>query len=248
MKKQLIIHCEYGGLGDHLFFSPIPRLAKIAGYDKVYLSSSSNFRSLEVFDLVWNSNPYFDGVIDAANAEIRSIAYDETCDNNILEQFANCFNLPFSRPLLPELYYSPIKDSLILNKIVVDLNYVSFVGAVSKYKILKYLKTFDPESILLVNCKSNFFKAHFETIDTQSIYHYLQLIISAKQFVCMTSGGATLACCYHVNAVCFYGYGQNKIFHHCPSHKYVDVSQSSPFKFISYLYLKFRNKIRYFNK
>lgn len=29
--KTLILHIEYGGLGDHLFFSHIPRIAKTIG-------------------------------------------------------------------------------------------------------------------------------------------------------------------------------------------------------------------------
>ncbi|WP_285818863.1 hypothetical protein [Helicobacter bilis] len=29
MSKDLIIKVEYGGLGDHLFFSHIPRIAKL---------------------------------------------------------------------------------------------------------------------------------------------------------------------------------------------------------------------------
>ena len=37
MSKDLIIKIEYGGLGDHLFFSHIPRIAKeMNSYDKVW--------------------------------------------------------------------------------------------------------------------------------------------------------------------------------------------------------------------
>ena len=92
--KTLILHIEYGGLGDHLFFSHIPRIAKTIGirqdspksaeggaiakiprssplnthestYDKVYIYSKSPFRHADYKRLIWEANPYLDGFIDS---------------------------------------------------------------------------------------------------------------------------------------------------------------------------------------
>ncbi len=42
--KELLIKIRWGGLGDHLFHSHLPRLAKeVYGYDKVWVSQRSNY-------------------------------------------------------------------------------------------------------------------------------------------------------------------------------------------------------------
>ena len=48
MNDELIIEIKYGGLGDHLFFSPIPRLSKKQFPNtKVYISEHSEYRNLD---------------------------------------------------------------------------------------------------------------------------------------------------------------------------------------------------------
>ena len=58
-----------GGLGDHLAYSALPRLYKLAGAGRVLLSSRTNFgepftRNPEVDELVWRDNPFVDGRTD----------------------------------------------------------------------------------------------------------------------------------------------------------------------------------------
>ncbi|MCK4823535.1 hypothetical protein KA005_47730, partial [bacterium] len=44
-RKTLVIQIPFGGLGDHLFRSHVPRIAKKTGqYDRVYISNHSVFR------------------------------------------------------------------------------------------------------------------------------------------------------------------------------------------------------------
>src|SRR5437899_452423 len=62
---SLILQIKYGGLGDHLFYSHIPRLAKDLGmYDRVFISNRSEFRHSDYRKYVWELNPYVDGFVD----------------------------------------------------------------------------------------------------------------------------------------------------------------------------------------
>ena len=57
--EQLIIKIKHGGLGDHLFYSHIPRIAKESGkYNKVFISNQSDFRNKDYKKLVWEFNKF----------------------------------------------------------------------------------------------------------------------------------------------------------------------------------------------
>ena len=63
--KSLIIEIKYSGLGDHLFHSHIPRIAKESKiYDKVFISEKSIFGHSDYKKLIWELNPYVDGFTD----------------------------------------------------------------------------------------------------------------------------------------------------------------------------------------
>jgi len=64
-RSHFVIEVKYGGLGDHLFYSHLPRIAKQTGkYDRVYVSNHSTFRNPEYRKLIWECNPYVDGFCD----------------------------------------------------------------------------------------------------------------------------------------------------------------------------------------
>src|SRR5947208_379571 len=64
--NDLVIEVKHGGLGDHLFHSHLPRIAKETGtYRRVFYSLLSVARNEEITDLIWKSNPFVDGFIDA---------------------------------------------------------------------------------------------------------------------------------------------------------------------------------------
>ena len=66
---------------------------------------------------------------------------------------------------------------------------------------------------------------HFGTIiETKNLEHYCSVIVSAKQFICLTSGGATLAAALGVPSMALWGNGQCTMFHHSPMHTYVNVN------------------------
>ena len=67
-----IIQVRYGGLGDHLFFSHIPRIVKEFGH-KIYLSTLSEFRNFDYLNFIWMTNPYLDGTINEPGIDIGDI-------------------------------------------------------------------------------------------------------------------------------------------------------------------------------
>src|SRR5262249_11671061 len=63
-KDVFVIHVAWGGLGDHLFFSHLPRIAKEQGYREVYVATHSEFRH-DDYRWVWILNPFVDGFAEA---------------------------------------------------------------------------------------------------------------------------------------------------------------------------------------
>jgi hypothetical protein len=83
MDKTLIIEIPYAGLGDHLFHSHIPRIAKEIGvYNKVYISEFSPFRSLDDKRIVWELNPHLDGFIAEHGKSIDITAIVNKLENS----------------------------------------------------------------------------------------------------------------------------------------------------------------------
>ena len=79
-----------------------------------------------------------------------------------------------------------------------------------------------------------------------NLMSYTNAIYSCKNFICFTSGGATLAAAVKKKTICIYGFGQNKIFHHSKIHEYIELSPNSVFvKYILFFFLKLKNKSKF---
>ncbi|TAF33116.1 MAG: hypothetical protein EAZ57_06930 [Cytophagales bacterium] len=226
--QKLIIQIMYGGLGDHLFVTPVPRLAKELGfYDQVFISNKSDFRHPDYKRLVWEMNPYIDGFTDEDGSfpYIDVMPYFEKDSRiNILDAVLMNYHL-FDGNYWhePELYFKPKIREDLKDKVIYDPNYVSNVGMVSGQTIEKFFKknhvTVDFQ--LKVRGNTNFPIGNaLQTLETPTIEDYCSAIVSCKAFYCLTSGGATLASALEKPSTCFYAYGQGKIFHHSKWHVY----------------------------
>ena len=107
--EQLIIKIKHGGLGDHLFYSHIPRIAKESGkYYKIFISNKSDFRKEDQKELIWKLNPYVDGFTDLDGKSIDNIEIKEGENANLLDKIMLCFELDDGKRFHePELYYKP---------------------------------------------------------------------------------------------------------------------------------------------
>jgi hypothetical protein len=226
MSRTFIIKVLYGGLGDHLFFSHLPRIAKEScGYSRVYVSERSEYRNPDYKNLIWETNPFVDGFVPD-DAPCEGTAEFEP-GMNLLDWIMLNRGLDDGRRFHePELYYHPNVSSSFSNVSVYDPNYVSYVGEVSRRRVTRLVLA-SPTPLAQLAPREKCFSLAAgspNTITTPTIYEYCDLIASCKAFYCLSSGGATLAAALGVPSTVFYGSGQPTIYHHSRIHKYVEAS------------------------
>src|SRR5665647_1239871 len=201
MKNRLVIYSKYGGLGDHLFFSALPRIAKLTDPNcLVYVSNQSNFRSTQIREIVWELNPYIDGFVDEGGCKPLPSIRKEPSDN-ILSACCKDFGFECGSQLEPEVYYKPKRLPEYEHRTLVDLNYKSFVGAFSKNLVNSILKKYD--NAIFVN-PPKWLRLKPNIVTCRNLSEYCDLINSCQLFVCFTSGGATLAAALNKRAICLY--------------------------------------------
>jgi hypothetical protein len=247
--RPLIIQSGYAGLGDNLFLSHIPRIAKESGkYEKVLVSNHSVFRDPAFRMLVWESNRYVDGFSDEPGFELlpphahdpgRKQCFEILCklglENrithlrpgcNLLDEFMLGMGLDDgARFHDPELYLDIPRVREYENLVVYDPNYITNVGAVTPAQIQSY---FDRAGIriqaqMAVRNSSVAITAATTTITTKSLVEFCSVILSCKALYCLTTGTATLAAALKKPCTVLYGDGVNALYHHSRMHRYVSV-------------------------
>jgi ADP-heptose:LPS heptosyltransferase/glycosyltransferase involved in cell wall biosynthesis/predicted O-methyltransferase YrrM len=225
-RSHFVIEVKYGGIGDHLFYSHLPRIAKQSGqYDRVYISNHSKFRSPEYRELVWERNPYVDGFCDE-NADYP--VFDSVEEGtNILDKIMLLRGLDDGKRFHePELYLKYQRRTDLCDAVVYDPNFVSYVGDVSREEIESFLR----HNHIHVTHQMRLWEKHYaldhcDTIlRTDTLEDFCQVIVSCRQLLCLSSGTATLAAALGKPAIVFCGNGQKKMFHHSHLHRYVNCS------------------------
>jgi ADP-heptose:LPS heptosyltransferase/glycosyltransferase involved in cell wall biosynthesis/predicted O-methyltransferase YrrM len=229
-RSHFVIEVKHGGIGDHLFYSHLPRIAKQSGkYDKVYVSSRSQFRSEEYRKLIWELNPYVDGFCE------------ETADYPIFDSVEDGMNILDKIMLLrglddgkrfhePELYLRCRPRSDLSEAVIYDPNFVSYVGNISAEAIESFLRDND----IRITHQMKLWQRNFAlngcgvTLHTPTLLEFCRVVASCKRLLCLSSGTATLAAALGKAAIVFYGDGQKKMFHHSRLHKYVNCSGKAP--------------------
>lgn len=231
--KTLIIEIPYAGLGDHLFHSHIPRIAKETNkYDKVYISKRSYYRHYDYIDLTWISNPYVDGLIELPGKTIELDYIVKNFHNlnikgNLLDAVMLAFDLDDGKRWHePEIYYKP-KFIENYNYTVYDPNFISYVGQINKFDVMSFMKKkgFSFDCVMKIRSEKALYvknKKH-KIIETPTLKDYCDLIYSCKKFYCLTSGSATLAAALNKPAIVFYGLHQSVAFQHSKLHTYCFV-------------------------
>ncbi|MEI6843445.1 MAG: hypothetical protein WCK48_02980 [bacterium] len=226
--KTLTIEVKFGGLGDHLFYSHIPRIAKESGlYDKVYISNKSPFRSPEYKTLIWELNPYVDGFSDENGKWTKNIIPKK--GENILDVVMLEMGLDDGKRFHePEIYFKPKKDNpKTFGKTLYDPNYVSFVGFFDGKDLERELKKRNTK----INCimkkrnKSMYLPEIKDIQESSSLTDFCEMIVSCRELHCLTSGTATLASALGKPATVYYGIWQDTMFHHSKLHDYIFIQE-----------------------
>ena len=235
-----VFQVKYGGLGDHLFYSPLPRLLKEYGIaDKVYISNQSLFRNTETYNFVWATNPYLDGKTDEAPTPPRVVT---SSVNKIINIALSQHGLNPVLEVNPEIYATGLYNERYVGKHYIDFNYTSYVGAFTLFDVLDILKK-NPQRTV-VNPKSWVLKWLGKNyITTSSLRDYASLIYSSESFSALASGGATLALALGKPSTIFYGYGQGDIFHHSANNN-IQVGSDGLTRNLISRFLSKRNELR----
>lgn len=221
-----VIKVKFGGLGDHLFYSHLPRIAKQSGkFSRVLISDLSEYRNPDYRRLIWEANPYVDGFTreDAPYPLFDNVP----AGTNLMDQIMILRGLDDGKRFHePELYFKPGKIDSLAGATVYDPNFVSNVGNLEARHIERFFarNKITPDFMLQPRGKGFPVRRYGTIIETKNLEHYCSVIVSARRFICLTSGGATLAAALGAPVVALWGNGQCQMFHHSPIHTYVNVN------------------------
>jgi hypothetical protein len=215
-----VLYIHYPGLGDHLFYSHLPRLMKQSGrYSKVYISSFSEFRSSDTKKIVWDLNPFVDGF---ANKKSPSCTMNvRVGEKNLLAVIAYMYGLDIDYAD-PEIFYEPKWIPELSDTTLYDPNYISNAGSICAEDIKQY---FQGQKIRisdqLAPREKNMAFADVRIINTPSIFDFIDTLFSVKSVYCLTTGTATICSAIGKKAYVLYGKGIIPMHHHSKTNEYI---------------------------
>jgi len=222
----LLIQVKYGGLGDHLFYSHLPRIAKETGAcDRVLISNYSEYRQAEYKELIWDLNPFVDGFTDECGL-IEPFGELEP-GLNLLDKIMLRSGLDDGKRFHePEVFFDPVAPGDLADKSVFDPNFVSFVGEIQPAQIESYFGLNPPDLQMALRDRSHWISG-VPFLRSGSLKEFCGIIRSCRKLTCLASGTATLAAALGKPATVLHGMGQNRMFHHSRIHNYVELKGSS---------------------
>ena len=196
---------HWGGLGDNLQFSSLPRLYSENGID-FYLSNENAYRNPEIYEFCWGHNPYVKGIANhPPTIGACAPGAPQGMSDNIVAASEIRHGFP-AQSKYPEIYYEPNYIEELSDKVIVDLSAHSVItcGIETLYNVEKLHHLIDEcipkENILLAqfnHIQTNFFPHQFnfegEPFTIKSLFHYADCIHSCKEYYCMYSGGNSMA-------------------------------------------------------
>lgn len=233
----LIIEIAYGGLGDTLLHSHLPRLAKESGrYSTVLFSNITPFRNPAHQRVVWQLNPYVDGFVNKPGVlfqdllkkkGISPVKFRMRDGMNLLDEIMLAYGFDDGlRFHEPELYYKPNRLGEFSDKVIFDPNWVSplndgnTVSRIERYFAENGIKIdmqFEPRknSRPLAFCSTHIWDQSFE--------HFCDIIYSCKDIYCFATGTAVLAASIGKKANVFYHKGIKSEFLFSKRHNYINL-------------------------
>ena len=188
------------GLGDFLMYSRLPRLLKKIGYNKVYIVPPL-FRNDGIKELIL-LNPHIDGVSEINDDVKRVLSKQPRIDINYfhINFFNNQQNLmKYIEQSLgvyeytddkPEIYYNPNLIDKYKNKVIYDPNCFTNLCGVTSDKVTEYFKNnnIKVDYQLKSRDRLNASIEGVDTIETSSIYEWIDVLYSAKKTFSLFTG------------------------------------------------------------
>ncbi|MFA6297467.1 MAG: hypothetical protein WC629_02795 [Candidatus Paceibacterota bacterium] len=231
MKKTLILQIKNGGMGDHLFHSHIPRIAKETGaYERVFISNKSELRNSDYKTYFWEKNPFVDGFIDEEGVSVSFTDIPE--GQNILDHIMLLLGLDDGKRFHePEIYFKPNKIPWLEDKTLYDPNYISNAGKLTGPKIEKYFKDHNIKIDYQMKIRAGnslpitSFDSYLECTNSHqsSFLNFIDVIYSVKELYSVVTGTATLACALGRKDHVFYTKDQHPMFRHSKLNTYIEL-------------------------
>ena len=223
--RTLIIKNPWGGLGDHLFTSHLPRVAKESKiFDKVVVSNLSKYLNPETKHLVWELNPFFDGFVDD---DVVHPQFGEVVEGkNLLDAISDYYGVPDTgiRFQEPEVYYEPKLIPELKDAIILEWNSFSGKGIPNRKALRTY---FMNSGITVTHQMKSLFKAQapfdVKTVSADNLKHLCDIIYSCKQFYGVLTGSITLAAAIRKPSTVLYVDGALPMFRHSKLHTYIHL-------------------------
>lgn len=205
--QDIIIEQPWGGLGDNLQYSTLPKLYSKLGHN-VYISSKNMYRNPEIYKLVWELNPYIKGISDLptnAGAITYFNNFHKVVTENSIKNVELSHNLINGTEEYPEIYYTPKYIPELENIILFDTTSITLKNVYSNNKLAKSIDD------IINNIINNYPELtakhiHFTKISNNdipikctdkyiinSIFDYCDAIFSCKIYISPQSGNSCLA-------------------------------------------------------
>lgn len=211
----------WGGLGDNLQFTTLPKLYHEKGID-FYLSSQNAYRNSEIYEFCWKNNPYVKGISDHSptiGSNVPDLPFGLI--DNIISSAEVRHGFPATNRYA-DVYYQPKLIDELKDKSIVDLSAATlFNVGIDKYYRMDNLFDIVSETvpqkdtmfIQFANVDFSYLSAEFEfesnPLIVNNIFEYADFIHSCKEYYCLYSGGNIMSSAIKnkyqskVNITCF---------------------------------------------
>ena len=193
----------WGGLGDNLQFTTLPRLFSEKGVD-FFVSQHNTYRNPEIYEFCWANNPYVKGIVSNV-ANIGHVHLIFKKEELIILYLLQRYVWIFGSGRYPEIYYDAKVLDEYKDKTIVDLSaHTLLKNNVGEFYNADYLfflvGQLVPEDALFVSFKnvnslslSGGFPFESNELVVENIFEYANIINSAKRYFCLYSGGNSMA-------------------------------------------------------
>lgn len=196
---------KLSGLGDHAIWTTLPERFSKLGYD-VYLDKDNFTNNREVFELLWERNPFIKGLSERkpnAGRARQGLFYEianRLAGCRSIEAMERAHALPPPYSMAPKIYYEPKNPIIdVRGKILCDFSSVSSKignrGLEETFRMMrgKFRSTDFLQIIHRKNISLNSPGVGGSGIEVQSIYEYMDLLYACRAWVGSEAGGQSLA-------------------------------------------------------